>query len=337
MSRTLPLPRFHKIWSQRLAEVLQFGSLKAGQLLLLLPSLSQLQWTLWKSAKDNEMQRDALCKSSMWHPTHRIQEARQAQSLHNRRPCLLLVQAGHEPDQRHKVLWRSYRTLNVHPRCRAKRLVRKRCRLRHALVATRTDRPTVTPLLRSQPLVDPPLVALSHLAVTRTASQLLQHPLQRPHKGASLGQSQDRATSSRAPCLRPRLLARHLQQTASMAVSRVYHKFSLLNNCHSQTSVATSAVLLSAASQIACSVAAVHADSHNRHKRAARPPRSETEGIRPSAWPTRWATTTTIAAADLRPTAAEAVSNSCARMLNNNPTRAVATAADSLSCPTTSV
>jgi hypothetical protein len=282
------------------------------------------------------MQRDVLCKSSTWHPTQRIPEARQAQLLHNRQLCLLLVQAGHEPDQRHKVLWRSYRTLNVHPRCRAKKSVPKRCRLHHALVATRTDRLTVTRSLRSQPLVDPPLVVLSHLVVTRTASQLLQHPLQRPHKEASLGQSQDLATSSQAPWLHLQLLGRHLQQTASMAASRVYHKCSLLSKCHSRISVATSEVLLSAASQIACSVAAAHVGSHNKHKRAARPARSETEDTRPLAWPIKWATTMTIAAADLRPTVAEAVSSSCARMLSSSPMRAVATAAASLSCPTTS-
>lgn len=266
-----------KKWSLRLAEVLQFGSLKAGHHRLLQPLPSRRQWMSWKSARHKGTQRDGLCRSNMWHPMPRTQEAKQAQSLPNRQQCL--AQAGQEPDQRHKAPSRSYRLHNVN-RYRAKKLVRRRCPLPHALVGTRAEQSRRrTHLLHSRPLEDQSLVALLHPVATRTVSPPWQHPQQRPHRATSRDPSLDLVTSSQAPCLH---LQAALPMIVSTAVSRTYLRCSLPSSYHSRINVATSAALLLVASQIVCLVAPTRADNRRRTM-LAHQPRRKTEDTRPSA------------------------------------------------------
>jgi hypothetical protein len=211
MSRILHLLRYHKIWNRRLAEARQFGNLKAGQHPPLRLFPSRLPWTPWKSARDKEMPREGLYKSSMWLPTQRIREASRVPFLHSKQLCLSLARAGRVPDRRPKVPWRSFRLLSVN-RSLAKRSVRKQCRRRHVLVAIKAEqcRRMRSHLNRLQ--ADPPPAVRSHLAETRTVNQPLRHPPQKPPKDISLDQSPDLATSFPAQYHPRQPLDRHLSK-----------------------------------------------------------------------------------------------------------------------------
>lgn len=208
-SRILHLLRYHKTWNRRLAEARQFASLRAGQHPPLPLFPSRLPWTLWKSARDKEMPREGLYKSSTWLPTQPTQEASRVLFLHNKQPCPSLARAGRVPDRRPKVPWRSSRLLSV-SRCLAKRSVRKQCRRRHALVATKAEQSRRMRSHLNRLQADQPPAARSHLAETRTVNQPLRLPPQKPPKDISLDQSLDLATSFPAQYLPRQSLDRHL-------------------------------------------------------------------------------------------------------------------------------
>jgi hypothetical protein len=208
MSRILHLLRYHKTWNHRLAEARQSGNLRAGQHPPLRLFPSQLQWTLWKSARDKEMPREGLYKSSTWLPTQRTQEASRVLFLHNKQPCLLLARAGRVPDRRPKVLWRSSRLLSV-SRCLARRSVRKQCHRRHVLVATKAEQSRRMRSHLNRLQADQPPAVRLHLAETRTVNQPSRHPQQKRPKDISLDQSLDLATSSPAQYLPRQPLDRH--------------------------------------------------------------------------------------------------------------------------------
>lgn len=283
MNRTLLHLRYPRTWSLHSAAVRQSESPRTGRHLHLLgrPN-SNRPWIPWKSARDNGMQRDELSRWNTLPLTARTREARQALFLLNRPTSQLPEPAERERGPRPKAPWRLCLPHNDQW-CHAKRLARKRCRLRRALARAEPPQ-TRRHSLPSPRLADPSLVEHLPPGATRTASRLLLRLLLRLHKVISPGQSLDLDISSLGLCHRLRD-QRKPRLVASMVASRACHshRCNPLSQCHSRTSAATSAAPPWEASQTGCLGAATHADNLSRHRKVAHPWRSETVGTRPSA------------------------------------------------------
>jgi hypothetical protein len=215
MNRTLLPLRYHRTWSPPLAAVHRSESRRTGRHLpLLARPNNNLPWRPWKSsARDNGMQRDELSRWNTLPLTVRTREASRALFLLSRQMFQSQEPAEREQDQRLKVPWRlCLLPLHNDRWCRAKRLVRKRCRLHRALARAEPPR-TPQPSLLSHLPADLSLVEHLPPGATRTVNRLLLRLPPRLHKVTSPDPSLDLAISSLVPChrlqaqRRPRLVA----------------------------------------------------------------------------------------------------------------------------------